>query len=143
MTFDQTAEREAVEAEMLDTCLITRDPEQETDDVLNEDTLDLEPAVGDRTTVYEGKCSVAHYTGVGSENRNEGGREDMRQMWRASVPIGTPLPKYGDHFEVTAIRAEGDPLLLEKDFTIVRVGGHTQGVRRPLVLQDALGETVR
>lgn len=160
MSFDQTAERTVVEAEMLDTCLITRDHERETDDVLNETTLELEPggtgydpltvydevvayAYEDATTIYAGKCSVALYSGIGSEDRNEGEREDTRQMWRSSVPISAALPKYGDTFKVTAVRVDGDPLLLDKEFTIVRVGGHTQGVRRPLVLQDALGETVR
>ena len=141
MSFDQTAEREAVEAEMKDTCLITRDPEQETDDVLNEGSLILEPVPTDRTTIYSGKCSVSGY--VRDENRDEGQREDTRQLWHSSVPISASLPKYGDHFKVTAVREGGDPLLVNKEFTVIRVVGHTQGVRRPLVLQDALGETVR
>lgn len=157
--FDQTAERAAVESRMLDTCRITRDPEGVQDDILDPVTLELVPpgttytpttpydpravySAEDESIVYEGKCSIAAYGGVGNENRTEGDRENTRQLWRAHVPI-TVAPLYGDTLEVLGVHAGGDGSLLERRFTVVRIGAHTLGVRRPLVLQDEKAVTVQ
>jgi hypothetical protein len=132
--FDQSAERATVEARMLDTCRLTRDAQGVGDDTLNATTLELVPPVP--TTIYEGPFSIAAYSGVGDENRTEGQREDTRQLWRGSLPITAGPPLYGDTLEVLSIHADGDTSLVGRRFTVVRIGAHTIGVRRTLVLQD-------
>lgn len=137
--FDQSAERTTVEARMLDTCRITRDTGGIDADTLNPTTLELVPSAV--TTIYEGACSIAPY--VRDENRTEGDREDTRQLWRGSIPITAGPPLYGDTLEVLSIHDDGDSSLVGRRFTVVRIGAHTLGVRRTLVLQDEKGVTVQ
>lgn len=148
--FDQSAERAAVEARMLDTCRITRDTGGIDADTLDPVTLELVPSAV--MTVYgpspegidvgglEGKCSISQY--VRDENRAEGDREDTRQLWHGSVPITAGPPLYADTLEVLSVHADGDSSLVGRRFTVVRIGAHTIGVRRTLVLQDEKGVTV-
>lgn len=139
--FDQSAERATVEARMLDTCRLTRDTEGVADDVLDATTLELVPPVPDSTTIYEGACSIAPY--VRDENRTEGQREDTRQLWRGRLPITAGPPLYGDRLEVLSVHDDGDSSLVGRRFTVVRIGAHTLGVSRTLVLQDEKGVTVQ
>lgn len=136
--FDQSAERATVEARMLDTCRITRDTGGIDADTLDPVTLELVPSAV--APVYEGTCSIAPY--VRDENRTEGDREDTRQLWHGSVPITAGPPLYADTLEVLSVHADGDSSLVGRRFTVVRIGAHTIGVRRTLVLQDEKGVTV-
>jgi hypothetical protein len=143
MTFDQTAERTAVEDRLLDSCLITRDTEGDQDDVLDPVTLNLTRLANDAVTVYSGPCSVAPYTQSRGQNRNEGQREETRQVWRVRLPLSASEPKYGDLVTITAVHENGDQALVDKRLTIIGGHAHTLGVSRVLVCQDEKGETVQ
>lgn len=150
--FDQSAERATVEARMLDTCRLTRDAEGVADDVLDPVTLELVPPSPDSTTIYGpspdgidvggmgGMCSISPY--VRDENRTEGQREDTRQLWRGRLPITAGPPLYGDRLELLGVHDDGDASLVGRSFIVVRIGAHTLGVSRTLVLQDEKGVTV-
>lgn len=147
-TFDQSADRATVEADMLDTCIITRDPERETDDVLNPTTLELEPASGDRIIVYAdpddqtkgAPCRFSAYN-VANADRTEGARRETRQQWKARIPVAADPPLYGDRFVLTSSSSEGNESLVGRYFRVERIGAHTQAVSRWFVLEDEKGAT--
>lgn len=139
MTFDQTAERAVVEAEMLDTCVVTRDASGVDDDTLDPVTLNLTP-VG-VTTIYTGKCSISPMSG--SVARREGERQDTRQEWNHRMPLSAPLPQYGDVVQITAVHTNGDPALVNRRFVVQRVNAHTLGVSRRSVVHDEKAVTVQ
>ncbi len=141
MTFDQTADRAAVEAEMLDSVIIERDAQGIGEDVLNQTTLELVPPTPDASTVYAGPCTLSPATS--NTARTEGQRQDTRQEWNCRIPLAAPLPQYGDRATITAVHTGGDATLVGARFMVNRVYSHTIGVSRRLTLQDEKAVTVR
>lgn len=102
-----TAARATIESTMVDTCAVTRDAERETDDVLDETTLALNPAVGEPATIYEGACSLSPR--LDQRTVDVGGRQVTVRRSQVRLPSTTPEIRVGDKFTLTA-SASASPL---------------------------------
>jgi hypothetical protein len=124
--------QQRVERRMVDQCTITRDSEGTQDDVLDQSTGQLVRPVGEPTTVYSGKCLI--YPKAFRVGEVEEGDVDVTtKPYAGAVPIGAPLPNYGDTFTVTASR---DPQMFGRVFRVINVLSDTFAVTHELELQD-------
>jgi hypothetical protein len=144
MPVDLTYGRRVLEAEMTDTCRITRDPQQEDDDTFNRVTGEYAPPVGDVTTVYDaasvgsggraltGRCMVTLADRVPG-GADVGGDPVSLSAAKALLPWDAPLPAVGDLLEMVTSRR--DPALVGQQFTVEEVEQSTFMVGRQLRLQ--------
>lgn len=104
---------------MGDTCLITVDPEETADDVWDEETGTYVPGVGDRTTVYEGQCSVYPFSGVVQEEERGGEQVQSTRYW-LGVPVSEEFTCPVEALvEITEVDPDqGDPQLVGRFFVV-------------------------
>lgn len=117
-----------IESFMNDECTITRDPQAEADDVLDEVTGEL-LSPGEPTVIYSGKC-VLQPMGQKDLNWEEGGSPTMRKEMNFLIPIEVPGIRLGDKVEVTV--AQIDEWLLTADLRIVEMRMSSHGTYRHL-----------
>ncbi len=129
---DLSSARAAVEALMDDTCLITRDVEQFSDDVLDPVTGVLVPPAPDTINIYSGRCKVSP-EGVQPSERREGGVDVYARTYRGAIPWGSPMPQVGDLMSITS--SYRDPELVGKVFRVKSVAVSTFLVSRRLELE--------
>lgn len=134
--FDLTGPRAVLERRLVDSCRITHDPEQETDDVLDPDTLLLVAPNPDGDLVYEGACMIS--TLLAEQIVVVGAREVTRRRYRARLPHDAPAPAVGDTLTITD--AHYDPALVDVSMIITDVPLRTHNISRQVVLQHDLGE---
>lgn len=133
---DLTIARAAMAAELVDACVITTDREAETDDTLDDDTLELSGPGGDATTVYEGPCMIGP---VLSEQLVEvGERRITRRRYRARLPHTAPVSAVGSQLTVTAAANDAELVGVQMLVTDVTVRTHT--ISRHVYLQHDQGE---
>ncbi len=128
---DVTGARERTEADLVDKCVITRDPQGVHDDTFNE--LDLTygtPAAGDTSTIYADLCSIAAVATQGRGEQTEGGQMVYRDEYRARVKVTNTVPAIGDVFTLTV--SANDESMVGRRFTIIEVLGGTYTVTRRL-----------
>lgn len=141
---DLSVARVVVEALMDDTCVITRDEEKFSDDVLDPVTGRLTPPTPDTITVYDssttgaegralgGRCKVSPQNTQPSE-RLEGGAEVNARMYNGSIPWDAPMPKIGDLLLIAS--SYRDPQLVGKTFKVQSVEVSTFLVSRRMQLE--------
>ena len=131
---DLTRSRAATEAEMVDECTITRDPQGVHDDVFDEATLTYQaPAASDSTQVYAGPCMVVAMSTRAQGQLSEGGQDVFRQEYRLRIPVvdehgNDVIPLIGDTITVTD--SLNDPAMVDREFTAIEVLGGTSTVSR-------------
>lgn len=129
---DLSVARVMVEALMDDTCTITRDPEQFSDDVLDTVTGRLVPPNPDTISIYEGRCKVSPQRTQSSE-RQEGGVDVYARKYNGSIPWNSPMPVIGDLLLITS--SYRDPQLVGKVFRVQSVEVSTFLVSRKMQLE--------
>lgn len=129
---DLSAAKEAIEALMDDTCLITRDPAGEADSAFDPETGDLTTPVGQPILVYEGQCKLSK-TKVQMKYSQEAGRAVPVQSYSGGIPLESGLPQEGDALLVTSSRR--DPELAGREFRIAEVTLSSWAVQRRFDLE--------
>lgn len=103
-----------VESLMIDSCKITRDAQQELDDVLDVDTGQLEAPDDDSLFVYYGACIVKPNKGY--RQTDVGGETTAERYHDLLIPLGAPEVKIGDRVEIAV--ASRDPQLVGSRFVV-------------------------
>lgn len=130
MAVDLTYGRSAVETEMVDSCAITRDAENEEDDEFDRETGEYEAPEDDVEIVYDedstgaadralnGMCLVTPEA-VQPRAGDVGGDPIASTLYRGLLPWDAPLPSVGDTFTLTG--SLRDESLVGTDFVIEEV----------------------
>jgi hypothetical protein len=142
---DLTTAREAVERLQDDSCIITRAGAA----VLNQVTGKMEspaPATiynaaslgeGGRSLADKdgtgGRCSINYPSNTQPSYREEGGRQILRSVPEARIPLDAPLVLEGDI--LTVISSRRDPQLVNQSFRVSDVVEKSMVVSRRLVLE--------
>lgn len=111
---DLTRAQSRVESLMVDVCKITRDPQQEFDDVLDVDTGELGQPDSDQLFVYRGVCIVKPNKGY--RQTDVGGETTAERYHDLLVPLSAPEVRIGDLVEITV--SQRDPQLLGDKFVV-------------------------
>lgn len=128
-----TAARATMAARLVDTCTITRDPEQKADDTIDPVTLKLIPPASDKTTIYTGKCLLGPI--LDERMVVVGQREITRRRYRARLPHDAPVARAGDAFTLTAVAADGDTALVNVEMLVTDTVLRSLHVSRQVILQ--------
>jgi hypothetical protein len=130
--------RNFIKGFMKDTCVITRDPEQQFDEVLNQTTGLLTAPVPDEQTIYEGQCSVRRTND--SFQEIAGQPVDLR-TYKILLPVEVIDVRLDDILVVTD--SPEDPSLLDVELRIMGVAKGTHAVYRGLYAQDITNNAPR
>lgn len=98
---------------MIDSCKITRDSQQELDDVLDVDTGQLEAPDDDSLFVYYGACIVKPNKGY--RQTDVGGETTAERYHDLLIPLDAPAVNIGDRVEIMVAR---DPQLVGSRFVV-------------------------
>lgn len=104
----------AVEKLMDDRIRVKRDPDQETDDVMDPVTLAVSHPDNDDSYVYQG--AATYVPDMGYVDGVEGGASVQLRDGKLFIPIGAPALQHADVVEVTDSRR--DPNLIGAFFTV-------------------------
>jgi hypothetical protein len=143
---DLTTAQESVERLQDDACIITRTSAAA---VLNQVTGKMEyppPATiynaastgeGGRSLADSdgtgGRCSINYPSNTQPSYREEGGRQILRSVLEAKLPIDAPLIREGDI--LTVVSSRRDPQLVNQVFRVSDVIEKSMAVSRRLVLE--------
>jgi hypothetical protein len=120
-----------MEMRMVDSCVITRDPEQRYDDVMDPVTLELFAPANDNSVIYEGKCIFKPMTRK-DVNFVQGHDPQERKMFLVRIPISVSDITIGDVVTITAVAEDNDQMLLNKPMRIGKIEGSSYGTSRHL-----------
>lgn len=109
-----------VESRMDDRCRISRDPQAHTDDVLDEDTLQLVAPADDATLIYQDRCLVVSDTDRQSQVDERSGQDLHEDRILVRIPKSAPAVRLGDRTEI--LKADRVPHLVGRAFYVVSVG---------------------
>lgn len=120
-----------IEAQMVDTCLITRDALGVEDAVLDRDTGELtDPS--DVETIYSGKCILKEII-TKDILFEQGGQYQERDMMKALLPVSAEGIALGDIFTLTATAYNDD--MLDLELRVFKVEGGTHRVYTALFVE--------
>lgn len=120
-----------IETLMVDACTIHADSEHTGDDVLDPDTLRLEPPVGDDSLLYSGKCILR--PPQRAAEAVEGGATVNVGRPRLTIPVSAPAIPVGARVTMTA--ATHLPELVDATFRVADVRQATLTAARTLFLE--------
>jgi hypothetical protein len=121
-----------IDSFMIDECIIVHDEQNTDDDILDEDTGELVPPVGDSGSVYEGPCLLKPIQQKDLEFI-QGAAPLFRKVYRVLLPISVVDVKIGDTFTLTI--GTWDPFLVGKTMRINQITGQTHRVYRNMLVE--------
>lgn len=132
MAIDLSGAQRLVEGFMLDSCVVTRDPDGTADDAWDEESGTYYRPALDTDEIYSGPCFSSFEPWTPSE---EGGGYNvlLERRW-LYTPVNAAQFLPGDKVVYTVTSANSDPLLDGRVFRVIaQAEGTYQAVRRTLV----------
>lgn len=117
---------------MKDECTVKRDPQLETDDTWNDTTGEYTPPVGDKDTVYSGKCMF--YTDRMFRDNEKGGAYDNVSGYWLEIPKTVTDLKPEDEVKCTV--CPGDPGMVDRVFYLDTMESETFATARRMRIHD-------
>lgn len=132
MALNLDAIRTVNESFMADECIVTRDVEQERDDIWDEVSGEYVPPPVDTITVYQGKCMV--YPNTGFTERIRGGSSEKVTAYWLEVPVVNTGFLANDLVKVTV--SLNDPGLVGEEFFLDTEESDTYAASRRIRMHD-------